>query len=374
VSWTISGGTSPSTQVSGFKASRFSGFPTTGSAAPGSADVGPVTSDAVTGAFTLLAPTNEDYYILLALAGGNQWELIEYGGATDTGTGTGGVPAAGAVQSVQMATATTGPVTVTGNATPALGPLAISGMNSAVISYDTTGFTGSVVITPQVSYDGGATWRGAQMLRQDGVSSVSTTTTVTNTSLVWAIPCKGATHVRVNTSAYVAGGTNPSMVLSATPAESPFNSLVVLQVGANILNNGGATNMSGATPSNNSAMAVSPGEKAVTSSPATNTQASASVAAGGASIRHVCRSITASFAAGATAGAATQVNLRDGATGAGTILRSWVLCAPVGDSRTVEAAGLNIIGSANTAMTLEFAAAGGATTLESCSLSYMDCS
>ena len=82
-----------------------------------------------------------------------------------------------------------------------------------------------------------------------------------------------------------------------------------------------------------------------------------------------------SLAAGATGPAAPlQVNLRDGASGAGTILWSCLMDVPINDSRTVTLAGLNIFGTANTAMTLEFAAAGGATTQESCTLSFVNAS
>ncbi len=106
----------------------------------------------------------------------------------------------------------------------------------------------------------------------------------------------------------------------------------------------------------------------VTHSPAANVQASASKAAGGANQRHHATGLTASFAAGGTAGAAVQVNLRDGASGAGTVLWSAVLAAPSGQAQTTIVAGVDISGTANTALTLEFAAAGGASTLESVSL------
>ena len=38
--------------------------------------------------------------------------------------------------------------------------LAIAGMSLAVMSTVATGFTGSVTLTPQLSYDGGVTWAG----------------------------------------------------------------------------------------------------------------------------------------------------------------------------------------------------------------------
>lgn len=123
-------------------------------------------------------------------------------------------------------------------------------------------------------------------------------------------------------------------------------------------------------------MVASPGEWAATHTPAAATQATATKAAGGAGVRHICRSITAAFSV-PIAGTLTgfiSVNLRDGASGAGTILRSWIL-DPTGIVATgvgaayFEATDLNIIGSANTAMTLEFSAAGDANTHESVSMS-----
>lgn len=85
--------------------------------------------------------------------------------------------------------------------------------------------------------------------------------------------------------------------------------------------------------------------------------------------RHVCRSITAtlSVAVADVAVAGVLVNLRDGATGAGTILWSdrLAIIDAAGGLAKVAISGLNIVGSLNTAMTLEFAAAPGAASFES---------
>lgn len=109
--------------------------------------------------------------------------------------------------------------------------------------------------------------------------------------------------------------------------------------------------------------------------PAANTKATASqVAVVGK--RHFCRSIAATIAAGATAPTAGTVTLtlRDGATGAGTILWQVTLgvTATAGATTTFALSGLCIAGSTNTAMTLEFSAAGGANTLESVSMTGFD--
>ena len=110
----------------------------------------------------------------------------------------------------------------------------------------------------------------------------------------------------------------------------------------------------------------------VNSAPAANTQATASKAAR-AGARHVCTGITATLSAGSANSSQVTVNLRDGATGAGTVLWTGVLNASANTSAPpIELSGLQIMGSVNTAMTLEFSAAGGAATLEAVSLQGFD--
>lgn len=110
-----------------------------------------------------------------------------------------------------------------------------------------------------------------------------------------------------------------------------------------------------------------PGEWSITAQPAANTVASATRAAGGAGVRHVLRTINATIGFNpAPAAAVVSVYVRDGASGVGTIL--WIDQANVeavaGRAARVVATGLNLVGSANTAMTVEFSAAGGASTFE----------
>lgn len=116
-----------------------------------------------------------------------------------------------------------------------------------------------------------------------------------------------------------------------------------------------------------------PAQWAATHAPAANTQATASRPAGGGSLRHVCTAFSARIVAGSTAPAAAtvQVNLRDGASGAGTILMSFALAitATAGANDSITLSDLNIVGSPATAMTLEFSAAGGANTVESVAMS-----
>ncbi len=88
-------------------------------------------------------------------------------------------------------------------------------------------------------------------------------------------------------------------------------------------------------------------------------QAKASISAGATGVRHVVDCV--SYSAGAiTAPAATvlEINLRDGATGAGTIIwQKWItIPATAAPHYDANFCGLNLIGSAATAMTLEFSA------------------
>lgn len=101
------------------------------------------------------------------------------------------------------------------------------------------------------------------------------------------------------------------------------------------------------------------------------TPASASKAAGGGTVRHVATGLT--YCLSDTAGAdatARLVHLRDGATGAGTILRTFIVNnLQVGGAGFCQSlTGLNMTGSANTAMTIELAAATLVTSVSSVTL------
>jgi hypothetical protein len=110
---------------------------------------------------------------------------------------------------------------------------------------------------------------------------------------------------------------------------------------------------------------------------AVNNQATAgtpsiSKAAGGAGVRHFCTGVSFSVSCGATAQTPVVVNLRDGATGAGPILRTWALSAPVNSTASINENNLRIPGTANTAMTLEFAGATVAASIGSVNLNGYD--
>lgn len=108
---------------------------------------------------------------------------------------------------------------------------------------------------------------------------------------------------------------------------------------------------------------LKPDEWSVQHTPAAATQATISKAAV-TGARHVCKGITATIAAGATASGIVNAVLRDGATGAGTILWSGKLVAPIGVGVSIALSDLNIVGTKGTAMTFEFVGAGAAATEE----------
>lgn len=114
-----------------------------------------------------------------------------------------------------------------------------------------------------------------------------------------------------------------------------------------------------------------PGWWSVNHAPAAATQATIAKAAV-AGKRHVCKCITATLACGATAQTPITVVLRDGLTGAGPVLWAGVLSAPVNQCASIQLPGLSIVGSPNTAMTLEFTAAGVAASLEAVTLNGFD--
>lgn len=110
------------------------------------------------------------------------------------------------------------------------------------------------------------------------------------------------------------------------------------------------------------------------SNPAAGSQATASAAAI-ANFKHVADCVA--FAGGSTTApalTALSVNLRDGATGAGTVLWSQQVVVSAATGQNVApfaVCGLNLPGTANTAMTLEFSAS-LANLSESVALTYYD--
>lgn len=131
------------------------------------------------------------------------------------------------------------------------------------------------------------------------------------------------------------------------------------------LRNSSAANQS-ATTKPTALMTAPPGEWSITNTPASNTKATATKAAGGAGVRHILRSFFGGMD-NDTAGPAFSVRslqIRDGASGVGTILASQYVGGPTSSISNFGLSGLNIFGSANTAMTVEFDSAGGASTFQ----------
>jgi len=123
-----------------------------------------------------------------------------------------------------------------------------------------------------------------------------------------------------------------------------------------------------------SQIVVAPGQWTGFSDPAAAAQATVTRAAGGAGVRHICNSISASLSGGTVASGIRKVYLRDGAAGVGTILWAGNMQVAIAGSEEIQISGLSIVGSANTAMTLEFDAAAGVASQENVTMTGYDAS
>ena len=134
------------------------------------------------------------------------------------------------------------------------------------------------------------------------------------------------------------------------------------------LHNNNATNMVALTQPFQLGVAEA-GEWTADSSVAAAGTPVASKAAGAAGVRHVGRNLSISLAnIGVTPTALITVVLRDGATGAGTVKRTWQFVIPASATINIDVADLNILGTDATAMTLEATAALPANVSGVCSL------
>jgi hypothetical protein len=124
---------------------------------------------------------------------------------------------------------------------------------------------------------------------------------------------------------------------------------------------GSAANLSATIQGGKALMATGPGSWPVQSTPAVTTAPSASKAAGAAGVRHVATGALISLTAVA-AQTIIYFTLRDGATGAGTILWQIGLTQPAAGQFTMAIPLPNLFGTAATAMTLELTNASGALT------------
>jgi hypothetical protein len=209
------------------------------------------------------------------------------------------------------------------------------GASSITIDVTVSGFTG--VLTFEGTADG-TTWRALQAVNLvDG--SIGSTTTAAG---AFSVINTGLAKVRVRAGT-LSGGTATVYALRgvALPIWSDTAGVPRLQVRSN---------------------------------PAVSNQATASAAAV-AGVRHVADCV--SFSAGSTTApalTALTVNLRDGATGAGTVIWSQQVIIPAATGQNVvpfSLCGLNLRGTANTAMTLEFSAL-LTNLIESVSLTYYE--
>lgn len=108
------------------------------------------------------------------------------------------------------------------------------------------------------------------------------------------------------------------------------------------------------------ALEAMPSQWIAQSNPASGSQATASIAAE-AGVRHVAQCVGWSAAAsGIVTAAQGTVILRDGATGAGTVLQPWAIAHIAAGAAGIQTVaptylcGLSLTGTTNTAMTLEF--------------------
>lgn len=110
------------------------------------------------------------------------------------------------------------------------------------------------------------------------------------------------------------------------------------------------------------------GQFALYHNPAAATQATVSQAAGAAGVKNVASLLSYSILTVGTAQTSITVALRDGATGAGTILWQKTFILPVNTVISETIALPHVQGTAATAMTLEFSGAGVAASVQSVNL------
>jgi hypothetical protein len=109
----------------------------------------------------------------------------------------------------------------------------------------------------------------------------------------------------------------------------------------------------------------------VNSTPAVNTQATATQAAAGAGVRHVGTTCSGSINTVAAQPAIT-LNLRNGASGAGTVIWSMATTCAIGTSCTLSSPQLVAVGSGNAAMTCEWNAIPAVGNFETATLTGYD--
>jgi hypothetical protein len=240
MSWTITGTGVPGATVQGYRATRFAHAQqdfAVGSAAPSSPDAAPVTIPG-SGTWSLVLPTNEDYLVTVLDA---QSRVINvtynaYNAPTPLGSALDVADRAArllghvAIDSIPtttvidaVGTVQSGTITGTGEVVRA----ACGGYDGALVTYNSTGYTGNnSTIAFEFSDDGGTTWYPTQAARTDTFSAATTAALNAAQAVAYYVDAPGATHVRVRSTAFTVGGTPPTVRMTASTA-TIFSSMTV---------------------------------------------------------------------------------------------------------------------------------------------------
>jgi hypothetical protein len=222
-----------------------------------------------------------------------------------------------------------------------------------------------------IDVQGAWTWTSMVMYGEGAVASTRVVNAGANGTWIASMPGVDACAVRFSTP------TTGILQVKINTTKAPmWPALFPVMVGntSGTSMGGTATNMGLAAPGNTSLMVALIGKKSVVHQPSVATAASASIAAGGAGVRHVAESCQVSISTVA-AQAEIIVNLRDGATGAGTVLWSCRMACAITSRCVCETPSPTaLVGTAATAMTCETATAAGASNFATANLFYHDAS
>lgn len=189
-------------------------------------------------------------------------------------------------------------------------------------------FTGATV-NFEFSPDGGTSWFPTSCTRNEAAVQENNEAIPDSTNRSWDCGTAASQFYRMRLAAISSGSLVVTATLSSNQVEpAPTVSLALPTNAFNIVSN-----------------------------PAAGSQASASQGAAGAGLKNVATGIC--FSAGAVVApalTALTINLRDGASGAGTVKATFQVIIPAATGQSVVpfCAAVNVVGSANTAMTLEF--------------------
>lgn len=237
-------------------------------------------------------------------------------------------------------------------------------------------FTGTIVFS--FSADNGASFFAWTLFDTTTGESLATFSN-TRTSNWKPVFASGFTHLRVSSIAWTSGTLTLDFNGSAAPLDVAVYNVIgniphdsadsygPIKIGGKAIAEGVGTAVSAANDRVNALFDLY-GRLVVKKSdtwtanhaPAAATQATIAKASAGSGVKNVCTSITCTLSSSAAPTAGRVIfNLRDGASGAGTILWTGALSlvAVAGEWATLVVDDLWIVGSSATAMTLESAAA-----------------